>query len=50
MAKNSTDILSEDIMYILENSWNISEKEWNLYEKNHIQRSHFYIQNQLKLA
>ena len=50
MPKNSTDIVSEDIMYILENPWNISEKEWNLYEKNHIERSHFYIQNQLKLA
>lgn len=50
MSKNSTDIVSEDIMYILENPWNISEKEWNLYEKNHIERSHLYILNQLKAA
>ena len=50
MAKNSTDIVSEDIIYILENPWNISEKEWNLYEKSHIERNHLYILNQLKAA
>jgi len=50
MAKNYTTIESEDIIYILENPWNISEKEWNLYEKSQIESNHFHIQNQLKLA
>jgi len=50
MTNNFTDIVSEDIVYILEKPWYISEKEWNLYDKSQIERSHFYIQNELKLA
>ena len=50
MANNCDVIDSEDILYILENPWTISEKEWNLYEKSQIDQSHFYVENQLKLA
>lgn len=50
MALNSSNILSEDIIYILENPWDISQKEWSLYEKSQIERSHLYILDQLKIA
>jgi len=50
MTKMETVISSQDILYILENPWKISENEWALHLQSSPASTLSYIQNQLSLA
>jgi hypothetical protein len=50
MATSCDNIVPADILFILENPWEISKNEWHLYDHNQIQSNLLHIQSELKLA
>lgn len=50
MEEPQTEITSEDLWYILNNPWSISEAEWRLRDENSRKSMFSYIQELLKLT
>ncbi len=50
MPYSSEEILPSDILYVLENPWQISKDEWELQDNNDLERIFQYITKRLDLS